>query len=52
MTQCLKKKKKNSKVKYVCSILNCSPTKCQAQKQNQKVEFNTINIEQLYFQMV
>ena len=36
----------------VLSLELCSPTKCQAQKQNQKVEFNTIKIEELYFQEV
>ena len=34
----------------VLSLELCAPTKCQAQKQNQKVEFNTIKIEELYFQ--
>ena len=34
----------------VLSLEWCSPTKCQAQKQNQIVEFNTIKIEDLYFQ--
>ena len=34
----------------VLSLEWCSPTKYQAQKQNQKVEFNTIKIEKLYFQ--
>ena len=34
----------------VLSLEWCSPTKCQAQKQNQIVEFNTIKIEELYFQ--
>ena len=34
----------------VLSLEWCSPTKCQAQKQNQKVEFNTIKIEEIYFQ--
>ena len=36
----------------VLSLKLCAPTKCQAQKQNQKVEFNTIKIEELYFQEV
>ena len=34
----------------VLSLEWCSPTICQAQKQNQLVEFNTIKIEELYFQ--
>ena len=34
----------------VLSLEWCSPTKCQAQKQNEIVEFNTIKIEDLYFQ--
>ena len=36
----------------VLSLELCPPTKCQAQKQNQKVEFSTIKIEELYFQEV
>ena len=36
----------------VLSLELCPPTKCQAQKQNQKVEFSTIKIEELYFHAV
>ena len=34
----------------VLSLEWCSPTKCEAQKQNQKREFNTNKVEELYFQ--